>query len=588
MGLQEVNNRKRKRSSNTMAVITVRVGREEKEISGLTRRTTCAEVLEALLRDEQTFQSVCKLNQEIAIKQTFPEIVQSCVIMEDWRGCEKALTPQTRILSVWKAWGDEQRNVKFSLKKDKSAVFNEQTPEKRDCDCSVIHGQAMQKDSNSAQFLSKLSSEQKKRIRRNLMQYQRAVLHQQSKNEIDDNNNSGTQLKHLQHNRNKKSPPARPPSYHEMPPNANKDKVTLSEEQFVDGVITGPLAAHRSEPRNKLIQSALEKTLDNEHCTYRRPHHRKRLIVPDGSSITDHNSIFFGKPSFDHYLSNRSNPKRKSSSERKSYRNRKEHGRVTKQVKDRRLSHSSQNSTDSTESSSVLVPKIEIETRNLYSGDDADDEKSVMTEYGTLLSRQKLGARSIQPHSNLDRLGNATLSTSVATVTDSSTTTSSDTSNTSSSSLSGTSCSDTSASSADIYNENFFARRAAEIAAARANTTEKTKSRPLKLFRMAKPAQSILGSFKRKKKPSPAAPQPNVHPPTSKNNESLQNEISLSTTAAKKVKDEQWLSKVTFTSELQKPPTKIETEEYTLSEEANVSAFSPIEGKNVFAILSRL
>ena len=456
-----------------MAVIVVQVGTEEKEISGLTRRTTCAEVLEALFKDEQTFHSLSQF-QESTGNKNLRDTLKNYVIMEDWRGCEKALSAQTRILAVWKAWGDEQCNVRFSLKRDKDLGFNQGGVEKRNCDCGKTQIQQSPPGCVSTEFLSKLSHEQKKRIRRNMVQYQQAILSQQSRILTDNNNNAGVQSKYVQNKRNSKLLATQPPI-------CDPAKIKLSEEQFVDGVI-GFTEMHNEFPRNNL-----EAKFYREHCNYRRPHHRHHL--PDGLGFYPD---YLAKTPLPNFRSKIQNSKRsKSSSERKAS---KDDRRASRNATHRRTSQSSQNSSDSTTSVNVPNTIAELESRMRLSGDDADDEKSILTEYGSLLSRQKLAARSEQLHPSIDRLGNANLSTSAVTVADSSTTTSSDASNTSSSSL-GTTSSDTSASSAEIYNESFFAKRAAAMAAAKATAAEKSKSGgPLKLFKIAKP------SFMKKKK----------------------------------------------------------------------------------------
>jgi len=466
-----------------MAVIVVRVGTEEKEISGLTRKTTCAEVLEALFKDEQTFRSLNRLQESIS-NENIRDMVKNYAIMEDWRGCEKALSPQTKILAVWRAWGEEQCNVKFLLKKYNGMGFNEMV-EKRNCDCGKSQIQRPQSNCISVQFLSKLSHEQKKRIRRNMMQYQQAILSQQSRITPDNNNNNTrVKLKFVQNKRNSKLLSTQPPT-------SDPARITLSEEQFVDGVMDF------SQTLCDFARNSMVKKIYKEHCNYRRPHHRRH--IPDGlgyypvyqlktSPVNSH--VKFQN-------SNRTKSKRRSSAERKIY---KDDRGILKNVSHRRTSQSSHNSSDSLTSVKVPNKLIELEARVRFSGDDADDEKSVLTEYGSLLSRQKLTARSEQLHPNIDGLGNTTLSTSAVTVADSSTTTSSDISNTSSSSL-GTTSSDTSASSTEIYNENFFAKRAAAMAAAKAIATEKNKnSGPLKLFKIAKP------SFMKKKRPPQSIP----------------------------------------------------------------------------------
>lgn len=81
--------------------ISVWVCREEKLVSGVTRRTSCADVVRVLLEDRSS-----------------PALVgsaQSYCIVEKWRGFERVLPNRTKILRLWTAWGREQPNVRFVL-----------------------------------------------------------------------------------------------------------------------------------------------------------------------------------------------------------------------------------------------------------------------------------------------------------------------------------------------------------------------------------------------------------------------------------------------------------------------------------------
>ncbi|RXN10319.1 ras association domain-containing 10-like protein [Labeo rohita] len=93
--------------------ISVWVCREEKLVSGLSRRTTCADVVKVLLED-QNFQKGAML--------TGPP--QSYCIVEKWRGFERILPNKTKILRLWSAWGDEQENVRFVLVRSDASLPN--------------------------------------------------------------------------------------------------------------------------------------------------------------------------------------------------------------------------------------------------------------------------------------------------------------------------------------------------------------------------------------------------------------------------------------------------------------------------------
>ncbi|XP_076878255.1 ras association domain-containing protein 10 [Brachyhypopomus gauderio] len=96
--------------------ISVWVCREEKLVSGLTKRTTCADVVKVLLED-QSF-------QQGAGAATFTGSPMSYCIVEKWRGFERILPNKTKILRLWSAWGHEQENVRFVLVKNEASLPN--------------------------------------------------------------------------------------------------------------------------------------------------------------------------------------------------------------------------------------------------------------------------------------------------------------------------------------------------------------------------------------------------------------------------------------------------------------------------------
>ncbi|XP_061577160.1 ras association domain-containing protein 10 [Cololabis saira] len=96
--------------------ISVWVCREEKLVSGLTKRTTCADVVQVLLEDQNLQQGV-----SAAMLSGSP---QSYCVVEKWRGFERTLPNKTKLLRLWAAWGDEQDNVRFVLVKHDASLPN--------------------------------------------------------------------------------------------------------------------------------------------------------------------------------------------------------------------------------------------------------------------------------------------------------------------------------------------------------------------------------------------------------------------------------------------------------------------------------
>uniref|UniRef100_A0A8C5JM99 Ras-associating domain-containing protein n=1 Tax=Junco hyemalis TaxID=40217 RepID=A0A8C5JM99_JUNHY len=86
-----------------MEKISVWICQEEKLISGLSRRTTCSDVV-----------------RPAGGMLSGPP--HSYCIVEKWRGFERILPNKTKILRLWVAWGDEQENVRFVLVRTHGAL----------------------------------------------------------------------------------------------------------------------------------------------------------------------------------------------------------------------------------------------------------------------------------------------------------------------------------------------------------------------------------------------------------------------------------------------------------------------------------
>ncbi|XP_044537173.1 ras association domain-containing protein 10 [Gracilinanus agilis] len=135
--------------------ISVWICQEEKIISGLSRRTTCSDVVRVLLEDsrqrrqQQLQQSRRRRRQRRRARgeegggagEGEPQEAeedeeetpaqgmlwgppQCYCIVEKWRGFERILPNKTRILRLWAAWGDEQENVRFVLVRSEASLPN--------------------------------------------------------------------------------------------------------------------------------------------------------------------------------------------------------------------------------------------------------------------------------------------------------------------------------------------------------------------------------------------------------------------------------------------------------------------------------
>ena len=95
--------------------IPVWFGGDEKWITGVTKRTTCDDVIYALL---------CQDGREG--DGYVSDDIGSYAVFERWRGVERPLTGRTKLLKVWRAWGMEGSNngVRFYVRRlgdDRSA-----------------------------------------------------------------------------------------------------------------------------------------------------------------------------------------------------------------------------------------------------------------------------------------------------------------------------------------------------------------------------------------------------------------------------------------------------------------------------------
>lgn len=130
--------------------ISVWICQEEKLVSGLSRRTTCSDVVRVLLEDGCRRRRRLRRGRRRGTASDSPgsgELLepldeddddddealppgllcgppQCYCIVEKWRGFERILPNKTRILRLWAAWGDEQENVRFVLVRSEASLPN--------------------------------------------------------------------------------------------------------------------------------------------------------------------------------------------------------------------------------------------------------------------------------------------------------------------------------------------------------------------------------------------------------------------------------------------------------------------------------
>lgn len=83
-----------------------------KWVSGITKSTTCADVLQALVIAERKSKKELSEPPEEA-----REISKNLALVEQWRGVERPLSNSSKILKLWLAWGEERSQVRFVVKR---------------------------------------------------------------------------------------------------------------------------------------------------------------------------------------------------------------------------------------------------------------------------------------------------------------------------------------------------------------------------------------------------------------------------------------------------------------------------------------
>ncbi|XP_072123583.1 ras association domain-containing protein 9-like isoform X1 [Mobula birostris] len=134
------------------AEIAVWVCQEEKLVCGLTKRTSCAQVVRALLEDHLANAGATRLLHAPA---------KDYCIVEKWRGFERLLPPATKLLRLWASWGEEQPNVHFVLVKVGASLA---VPGLRSAEAKVIQNKGGQGELSAAQYINSLPAEKQRRM----------------------------------------------------------------------------------------------------------------------------------------------------------------------------------------------------------------------------------------------------------------------------------------------------------------------------------------------------------------------------------------------------------------------------------------
>ncbi|XP_069760151.1 ras association domain-containing protein 9-like [Narcine bancroftii] len=134
------------------AEIAVWVCQEEKLVCGLTRRTSCGQVVRALVEDHLAHAGATTLLHAPA---------RDYCIVEKWRGFERLLPRPTKLLRLWAAWGEEQPNVHFVLVKVGASLA---VPGLRSAEAKVIQNAGGQRQVSPAKYINSLPADKQKRM----------------------------------------------------------------------------------------------------------------------------------------------------------------------------------------------------------------------------------------------------------------------------------------------------------------------------------------------------------------------------------------------------------------------------------------
>ncbi|GFS95769.1 ras association domain-containing protein 10 [Nephila pilipes] len=97
------------------------IGGLQKWVTGVTKQTTCEEIIKAVLSANENYHYHKTGGKSHRDHKHY-------IIVERWHKVEKPLDPRSRLLKVWNTWGLEQCNVRFLLKRAHHAQTSGSTP----------------------------------------------------------------------------------------------------------------------------------------------------------------------------------------------------------------------------------------------------------------------------------------------------------------------------------------------------------------------------------------------------------------------------------------------------------------------------
>ncbi|KAI9588710.1 ras association domain-containing protein 9 [Glossina fuscipes] len=95
--------------------ITIWLGNEVRYVSGVTNKTTCNDIIKAMIDDELS-NGNSELYRCVQKDGTASRDYSGYVITECWRGIERSYDGNVAILPIWKAWNRAHNEIRLSLK----------------------------------------------------------------------------------------------------------------------------------------------------------------------------------------------------------------------------------------------------------------------------------------------------------------------------------------------------------------------------------------------------------------------------------------------------------------------------------------
>ncbi len=89
-----------------------------KWVSGITRHTTCSDVIASLV----------KAHGDGRDEDAVDAVAGQLVLVEQWRGVERPLAASARVSRLWAAWGDERHHVRFVVKRISGTSAKDEQP----------------------------------------------------------------------------------------------------------------------------------------------------------------------------------------------------------------------------------------------------------------------------------------------------------------------------------------------------------------------------------------------------------------------------------------------------------------------------